>query len=171
VEVVIQANGLDSAHMVMDFGLFKNTIGPFIKSFDKTHSLWSKDDPDYIEYVKKENSRYLTMTHNPSAESISLYMFCVIDKILNNTAFNNKESNPTLHSVRVHETETGWAETSRNDMFFFKMSLDDISFSDAIINEWKDPDMWNKLVTKTPFVNPVAKQQVIVTEEDHYGLV
>lgn len=162
VEVLIESTGLDNGYMLMDFGLFKNTIGPFIKSFDNACSLWEKDDPEYVEYSKRDNPRVVTMKYNPSAESISLVMFHVIDKILENTEFHNNEKHPRLHSVRVHETETGWAETFRSDMEWAKISLSDVSFNDTIIQSWSDPDMWNKLVNQIPFVNSVVHQQVVL---------
>lgn len=166
VEVILSSTGLDNGHMLMDFGLFKNTIGPFIKSFDNACTLWSKDKPEYIEYSKKENPRHIIMNSNPSAESISLYMFYIIDKILQNTVFNNNENRPHLHSIRVHETETGWAESFGSDMNWFKVTLDDIKFSDAIVNGWKSPTMWDDLVKGNNFINPFAEQQVIEVKDN-----
>jgi len=87
-------------------------------------------------------------------------MFKVIDAIVKNTKFNNGEQDVELYAVRVHETATGYAESRREDMDWVDWGIEDITFSDDIVNEWKDKEMWNKLLANDPFVNNVVKQQV-----------
>ena len=87
------------------------------------------------------------------------------------TEFNNGEKEVSVSSVRVHETTTGYAESFQEDLEWFDFGLNDIEFSDGIKAEWKDPTMYDKLVswwnlgpegTLKPklFVNDVVEKQV-----------
>ena len=55
--------------------------------------------------------------------------FYAIDKILNEMPAVNGEGNVRLHSVRVHETATGYAEAFREDLALVHFSMDDFHFS------------------------------------------
>jgi len=64
--------------------------------------------------------------------------------------YKNKEKDVKLHSIVVHETDTGWAECFREDAYNFKnmgeIDLKDIVFSKRIQEEWKDKKMWEKIL-------------------------
>jgi 6-pyruvoyltetrahydropterin/6-carboxytetrahydropterin synthase len=101
----------------------------------------------------------------PSAEAYSLMFLFIIDKIVQATEFNNGERNPKVYSVRVHETDTGYAESFRNDLEWWDFDLEDVVFSDAIKAEWKDPQMYDKLIEASKngnkcFINSKVEQQV-----------
>jgi 6-pyruvoyltetrahydropterin/6-carboxytetrahydropterin synthase len=160
VEVFFTADGLDNGQMVMDFGLMKHTIGNFIDSFDHTYTAWNLETQEFKDFMIKNSSRYIEMPVSPSAEALSLMFLFVLDKIVKNTEFNNGEEGVRITSVRVHETTTGYAESFQDDLVYFPYELSDIHISDEIKSEWKDPDMWNKLLNGVPFVNPVVEQQV-----------
>ena len=100
------------------------------------------------------------MPVSPSAEMYSLMLFYIIDKILKNTQFGNGEKNVKLHSVRVHETETGYAESFREDLKYWNFSLENIIFSQQIKDEWSDSEMYDKLIKGIKFINPIPKQQI-----------
>jgi len=160
VEVFFTGKGLDNGQMIMDFGLMKSTIGDFVDSFDHAYSMWDKESDDFKDFIHTNSARYIEMPVSPSAEAYSLMMFKVIDAIVKNTKFNNGEQDVELYAVRVHETATGYAESRREDMDWVDWGIEDITFSDDIVNEWKDKEMWNKLLANDPFVNNVVKQQV-----------
>ena len=160
VELCLTADGLDNGGMIVDFGLLKGTIGDVVDSFDHAHSIWNKEDDKYKGFMKSWSDRWITMPCTPSAESYALMFFYIIDKIVKNTVFNNGEKNPRVHSVRVHETATGWAEAFRDDLEWVNYSLADIIFSDGVRNEWKDVEMWEQLLNGTPFENPIVSQQI-----------
>lgn len=161
VEIFLTAKGLDNGQMILDFGLFKTNIKDIVGIFDNAYSLWVKDKPDFKEYVTSNNKRWIELPVSPSAESLSVILFYLIDNVISNTEFNNGERTPSLHAVRVHETTSGYAESQREDLEFFEpYSLADITISDDIASSWKDPELWNKLVNKIPFVNPIVEQQV-----------
>lgn len=164
VEVVVDGGKLDNGQMVMDFGLFKPTIGEFVKSFDTAYTIWDAEPESFKQMVANHCPRVIITPTSPSAEAISLMMFHVIDAIIKNTQFNNGENSGlmSLYSVRVHETTSGWAEATRGTRGMWNYDVTDIKFSDAIAKSWKDPEFWNKLLTSQPYVNPVVEQQIIV---------
>ena len=154
VEVFFTSNGLDNGGMVMDFGLMKGPIKNFIDSFDHAYSLWSKEEGEFKEFIKNQSERWVEMPVSPSAEMYSLMFFFVIDKIISQTVFNNGEQQVKLHSVRVHETATGYAESFIEDLDYWDFTLNDIVFSDKVVSEWKDPQMYEKLKRGDLFINP-----------------
>lgn len=157
VEVFFTSDKLDNGQMIYDFGLTKETIKDIIDSFDHAYSMWDKESADFQKFIKDNSARYIIMPVSPSAEMYSLMFFYIIDKILKNTEFNNGEGNIKLHSVRVHETATGYAESFREDLEIWNYQLEDITFSEQIMEEWKDPKMYDKLIYGISFVNPAVE--------------
>lgn len=174
VEVFFTSKGLDNGAMVLDFGLMKGTIKDLIDSFDHAYSMWNKESQDFKDFVYLNSERWVSMPVSPSAESYSLMLFYIIDKMVQATEFNNGEDGVELYSVRVHETDTGYAESFRDDLKYFKFGLKDIEFSTAITKEWTDPYMYDRLYDyhhyndnfkcsddlRKPFINPSVKQQI-----------
>jgi 6-pyruvoyltetrahydropterin/6-carboxytetrahydropterin synthase len=164
VEVFFTADGLDNGGMIMDFGLMKNTIKDLIDSFDHAESLWSKDQIA-VEQAEYFSERYIIMPVTPSAEQYSLLFLFLIDKIIKATVFNNGEKNVRVHSVKVHETDTGYAQSFADDLYMINYKLEDIIFSDAVKQEWKSPTIFDDLIasdkTQIPcFENPTVDQQI-----------
>jgi len=164
VEVFFTSDGLDNGGMIMDFGLMKTTIKDLIDSFDHAESIWDKDFLA-VEQGEGFSDRYIIMPVTPSAEQYSLLFLFLVDKIIQTTEFNNGEKNVRVSSVKVHETDTGYAESFYDDLFMVEYSLSDIKFSEGIKNEWNDPKMFDKLIeadrTKTIcFRNPSVEQQI-----------
>jgi len=143
VEVFVKSDSLDKGFMVMDFILLNKT-GEFIHSFDHSYTLWDKEAEEVKSAVYRINTRVAEIPVSPSAEGYALLFLFVIDKIIANTHFVNGEGNVRLHSVRVHETQSGYAEASREDLALVNFSLDNILFSKGIQDEWKDKEWWNK---------------------------
>lgn len=165
VEVFIKSSGFDNGMMIMDFGLMKGTIKDFIDGFDHAYSMWNKESNNFKEFMKINSDRWIEMPVSPSAEAYSLMLFKVIDSIIKATEFNNGEKDVELYSVRVHETTTGYAESFREDMSWYDFELKDIKISDGIKSEFRDKEMFEKLIiaskTNTKcFRNDVVEQQV-----------
>ncbi|GAF02844.1 6-pyruvoyl trahydropterin synthase family protein [Saccharicrinis fermentans] len=165
VEVFLTSNKLDYGQMIYDFGLTKGTIKDIIDSFDHAYAMWSKESDDFKSFIKANSDRYIIMPVSPSAECFSLTLLFLIDKILQATEFKNGEGDVRVRSVRVHETETGYAEAFREDLEWFNFSLKDIIFSSEIKNEWTDKEMYDKLIAyydkqlgTKPFSNPVVSR-------------
>ncbi len=150
VEVKLKSDFLDNGQMVYDFGLMKLYIKDLIDSFDHAITLWSKDNKEYIEFARKFSERWVELPVNPSAEQFSRVFFLMIDRVLSLMEFKNGEKEVKLHSITVHETDTGYAECFREDAYNFEgmgeIKLEDIKFSDRIKEEWRDKDMWDKIL-------------------------
>ena len=164
VEVFLTADKLDNGMMIYDFGLMKGAIKDIIDSFDHALIIWDRDK-ELVEIAKKYSDRHIILPISSSAEAQSILFFKIIQEILNHTEMNNGEGNVKLVSVRIHETDTGYAEAFEDDLKLLKFDLKDIYFSEAIKKEWKDPQIWNKLLSvlgtdRKIFINPKVKKQV-----------
>lgn len=131
VEVFITSDRLDNGYMVMDFCRL-NKVKDFIESFDHTYSLWNREDEEFKAFIYKYNRRVAEIPISPSAEGYALMFFYAIDQILQNTERINGEGHIQLHSVRVHETATGYAEAFREDLKLVRFEMKDIRFTEDI---------------------------------------
>lgn len=157
VELFFTAPTLDRGQMVYDFGLTKGMIKDFIDAFDHAITLWSGDNPDYLKDMKKWSERWVELPVNPSAEQFARVFFLIIDRVLDQTVMVNGESEVTLDSVIVHETDTGYAKANREDACNDSMGLielDKIIFSESVKREWRNPYMFDELLEGKKFINP-----------------
>ncbi len=159
VELLLEAQALDHGQMVYDFGLLKQGPRTLIDAFDHAVALWSGDDPDYIAAAQRFSERWILIPVSPSAEQFSRLFFVLIDRLLQLTPMRNGEAGVRLHSVIVHETETGYAQCFREDADNPRMgliALEDIQFSDAIRKDWPDFELVDRLKRGEPINNPVT---------------
>jgi 6-pyruvoyltetrahydropterin/6-carboxytetrahydropterin synthase len=143
--------------MVYDFGLTKLHIKELIDSFDHAVTIWSGDDERYIADIKRHSSRWVLLPVSPSAEQFSRVIFLLVERVLELTNMVNGERNVKLHSIIVHETETGYAQGFQDDAYsklMGRIDLQDIIFSKGIQSEWSDNQLWEKLLTKATLSNP-----------------
>jgi len=157
VEVLLESNYLDNGQMVYDFGLTKLYIKELIEAFDHAITLWSEDDASYINDMKKHSERWIELPVSPSAEQFARVIYLMVERVLECTGMVNGERNVTLHSIIVHETETGYAQGFKEDAYselMGKISLTDIKFSKQIQSEWSNPNLWKALLVKKLMVNP-----------------
>jgi len=157
IEVLLESNYLDDGQMVYDFGLTKLYIKELIDSFDHAITLWSKDDTKYIEAMKKYSNRWVELPVSPSAEQFSRVIYLMVERILECTQMQNGEKEVKLHSIIVHETETGYAQGFKEDAhskLMGEIKLEDIIFSKQVCDEWSDSLLWVKLLAYTPIKNP-----------------
>lgn len=157
IEVLFESNYLDYGQMVYDFGLIKLSIKELIDSFDHSTTIWDKDDKEYVDMIKKHSLRWVSLPVSPSAEQFCRVIFLMIDKLLQLTQMSNGEKEVNLHSVIVHETDTGYAQGFREDAYsklMGKIELNEIVFSKQVMDEWSDKEMWNKLINGNVFINP-----------------
>ncbi len=157
IEVLLESNYLDDGQMVYDFGLTKRYIKELIDSFDHAITLWSKDDTSYIEAMKTYSNRWVELPVSPSAEQFSRVIYLMVERVLACTHMQNGERDVKLHSIIVHETETGYAQGFKEDAHSTLMGtikLEDIVFSEQVKSEWSDSDLWNKLLAHVHIKNP-----------------
>ena len=157
VELLFESNYLDNGQMVYDFGLMKQHMKELVDSFDHAITLWDGDDPEYLADMKKHSDRWIQLPVSPSAEQFTRVIFVMIDRLLKLTNTVNGEREVKLHSVIVHETDTGYAQGFENDAYSELMGtidLEKIRFSEGVMAEWSDPQLWEKIKGNEHFVNP-----------------
>ncbi len=157
IEVLLESNYLDDGQMVYDFGLTKLYIKELIDSFDHAITLWSKDDKEYIAAMKKHSNRWIELPVSPSAEQFSRVIYLMVERVLACTDMQNGEREVKLHSIIIHETDTGYAQGFKEDAhseLMGKIALKDIVFSEQVQSEWSDNKLWDKLLNYNPITNP-----------------
>lgn len=162
VEIFLEGNKLDNGSMILDFGILKGPVKNIFKAFENSYSYWSKESCEFQSYIIENNRKILELPFSPSAECYSIFFFYLIDRILSNTKFSNGEGKISLKSVRVHETETGYAECFKKDLKKFKkkMNLNHAKYIDKYDKELQN--FFNDLVSgsKIKFVNNKVEQQI-----------
>ena len=109
VEVFLQSDHIpEETGMVMDFIELKDTIGHFIDCFDHAIVLWEKDQEEYIQDMQKWSKRVVIMSDNPTAENMAILFHSMCRVMVGDRV--------TVKSVRVHETDTGYAESEFIDL-------------------------------------------------------
>jgi 6-pyruvoyltetrahydropterin/6-carboxytetrahydropterin synthase len=157
VELLFESNFLDNGQMVYDFGLMKQNMKALLESFDHGVSIWNKDDEEYIQDMKKHSKRWVELPVSPSCEQFSRVIFVMIDRLLNLTTCVNGEKEVKLHSVIVHETQTGYAQAFYEDAYSKNMgviNLDEIIFSDEVKDGFGDKELWENIKKGKKFLNP-----------------
>lgn len=148
VELILEAHAFDNGQMLYDFGLLKGGPRDLIDAFDHAVAIWDGDDADYVAACQRFSERWISLPVSPSAEQFSRLFFRLVDTLLRLTDTVNGEQDVRLHSVIVHETETGYAQCFREDAENPRMGLielDRIVFSEAITQAWRDPQLFEKL--------------------------
>ncbi len=159
VEILFESNFLDHGQMVYDFGLMKQNMKALVESFDHAITLWSGDNKEYREDMKKHSCRWVELPVSPSAEQFSRVIFLMIDALLVLTCKVNGEKEVKLHSVIVHETETGYAQCFKEDAYseaMGKIALEDIIFSDEVREDFGDANLFEDIKNQKSFTNPAS---------------
>lgn len=159
VEIKLYSNYLDNGQMVYDFGLLKQNIKDIVEMFDHAITLWSGDNKNYIEDMKKHSARWIELPVSPSAEQYSRVIYLLCERVLELTNVKNGEKEVKLQSVIVHETDTGYAEAFYEDAhskLMGEIDIKDIKISDAIKDDFKDKELWEKLQNGIRFDNPTT---------------
>jgi len=125
VEVILENSSLDETGMVMDFKKLKDEFHKFIDNFDHSLIIWKEDKAlTDVELLNKLNPRWMIVSYNVTAENMAKHIFEYLVHILK---FQ-------IHSVKVHETSTGYAEYVATDIFAgFKPTLLNVQYSDELL--------------------------------------
>jgi 6-pyruvoyltetrahydropterin/6-carboxytetrahydropterin synthase len=162
VEITFRGNKLDHAGMLVDFGLMKNVIKPFIDSFDHCHVICQYDDPEYVEFFKNHNRRYIIVPFNPSAEMLAIMIHMYVQRIISNTEFTNGEGGIRVEHVTIHETATGSATSDWEDVEnYWDFGNWHVSFSEEIMSNWP-VELINLMSGPYKIKNPEIKQQICI---------
>lgn len=132
VEVFFEADQLTHYGMVIDFGDLK-TIKAFLDRFDHSYHFWTQESDEFKNFHRKYDARNIELPFSPSAENYSIYFLKAIRDIMKQEKFDNKHAKCVR--VRVHETDTGYAEADELDLYLHEYyKLSDIKFSEGIFN-------------------------------------
>lgn len=132
VEVFFESDVLTDYGMVIDFGDLIE-IKKFLDRFDHAYHFWTKESEEFKEFHRKYDARNIELPFSPSAENYAIYFLKVIKRIVYDSKFDNKAAKCV--SVRVHETDTGYAEATELDLYLHDYyKLEDVKFSDGIFN-------------------------------------
>lgn len=148
VELLLEAHAFDNGQMIYDFGLLKGAVRELIDAFDHAVTLWSGDNLDYLAAMCRHSERWVLIPVSPSAEQFSRLFFHLVDAVLTLTGMANGEADVQLHSVIVHEIDTGYAQCFREDALNPRMGLIDlhaIEFAPAITATWRDPELFERI--------------------------
>lgn len=163
IELILEGNKLDNAGMLYDFGLMKGTVKEFIDSMDHCYILCSKDSDEFKYFIKKNCDRWIEIPFNPSAECLAMFIQWWVNYIINHTKTSNGECSFLCTAVKYHETATGYAESSFNDLAdIWKPEWKEYTnykFSDGVIKDWSK-DLCDILIAQQTITNPIVKQQI-----------
>jgi 6-pyruvoyltetrahydropterin/6-carboxytetrahydropterin synthase len=162
-ELFLTADRLDRGQMVYDFGLLKGTVKDFLDGFDHAALFWEREKAPYKAAMKRESRRWVQLPVSPTAEQLSRVIFVAVQALLDATEKVNGDDTARMQSVILHETETGYAQCFREDAYSPVMGEIDLSrvvWSPAVKAEWRDPKMWDKLVSGGRFKNPRPEIQI-----------
>ena len=114
VEVFLRTNNggvacLNDAGMVVDFGEIKDILNDYFDQWDHALVMPSAMDGDYIYALKNYNKKLILVDYNPTAEMMARDMYGAVDRLLKQCRADAGMS-WYVCGVRVHETETGYAE-------------------------------------------------------------
>ncbi len=148
-ELFLKSDKPNTAMMVSDFKAVKDIgINDFFDSFDHAVTIWSKDPRSKI--IKEINpDRHIVVPFNPTAEMLSKAFFYVAKAIYESTAPLSGEQDARVSQVIVHETDTGYAAFSEEDVDADRFS--DIQFEKWIISngikvDWKNKEWFGKVL-------------------------
>lgn len=162
-EILLTADRLDRGQMVYDFGLLKLHVKDLLDGFDHATLFWEKESPEYAKAMKKNSKRWVQLPVSPTAEQLTRVIFVAAQALLDNTQRANGDDSARLHSVILHETETGSAQCFRDDAYNSDMGEIDLKrvvFSPQVKAEWADPKMWEKLLKGEAFKTRAPKMQI-----------
>ena len=163
VELFLTADKLDGGQMVYDFGLLKGTVKDLLDGFDHAALFWDKEAATYAKAMKENSKRWVQLPVSPTAEQLSRVIFVAVQTLLDQTDKVNGDDSARVHSVILHETETGYAQCFRSDAYdagMGEIDLKRVVWSPAVKDEWHDPKMWDKLVSGGRFKNEKPEVQI-----------
>ena len=166
VELFLTADKLDDGQMVYDFGLLKGTVKDFLDGFDHASLFWDKESTTYAKAVKDNSKRWVQLPVSPTAEQLTRVIFVAVQALLDQTDKVNGDESARVKSVILHETETGYAQCFRQDAYdagMGEIDLKRVVWSQAVKDEWREPKMWDKLVSGGRFKN--VKPEVQITAD------
>jgi 6-pyruvoyltetrahydropterin/6-carboxytetrahydropterin synthase len=104
LECFFSSRFLDETGMVIDFGEVKEKMKELLEEYDHALIMPNTFSADYLSCLNNWNSKLKIVSYNPTAEKMAEDLYFKIKKIL-----------PLIKKVRLHETETGFAEFEQGE--------------------------------------------------------
>ena len=145
VEVFLKPDLSPDNITVIDTVLLNN-IKEFIHSFDHAFTLWNKESDEVRDGIYKINTRVAEIPVSPSAEGYALLFSFVIYQMISAAKLADEGGEVTLQAVGVHETKSGYAESSIEDLNLVRFAIEDVKFNEGIMREWKDKEWWTRML-------------------------
>ncbi len=162
-ELQLSAERLDRGQMVYDFGLLKRHVKDFLDGFDHATLFWERESAEFRRSIAKHSRRWIRFPVSPTAEQLSRVIFVGARALLAATERANGDEAARVHSVTLHETETGCAQCFEADADSLEMGRIDLArvvFSPAVKADWADPKMWEKLLKGARFKTSAPEVQI-----------
>lgn len=144
VEVFLKPD-LSQHSLRLTNGALLNNIRELIHSFDHAFTLWDREPDEIKDGIYRINTRVAEIPVSPSAEGYALLFLFMIDQIISTHKLVNGECNVKLYAVGVHETKSGYAESTIEDLDLFRFTKDDVKFNAGIKREWKEREWWTRI--------------------------
>ena len=117
IEVFFEGQKVDNAGMLLDFGITKKILKPFIEIHNNAVLIWKRDDENYKNFIKSKTDNWIELSFTPSAELLAAYFQLHFTGFLERVKLkNNEDQKLSLVKTRYHETRTGWAEANSIDV-------------------------------------------------------
>ena len=167
IETFYSGINVDNAGMLMDFGLGKITMKPFIELHQDAVLMWKEDSKSYKDFIKSKTDNWIELTFTPSAELLAAYFHLNLNSLLDRIQFaNNEDNNIELIKTRYHETRTGYAEANQDDINSLlidqKWILMNNQLGPAVIEKLKmiDTELGVPLFSDKPIIIDTPDQQI-----------
>lgn len=109
VELVLSCQRLDRNGMVMDLDILSR-LTPVVDKYDHALIL-PLTVPTYLQtQLEEHNSKIVVVDFNPTAENLAMELYYDFVKVLSTQLEAREGDRLHVESVRLHETEGGWAE-------------------------------------------------------------
>jgi len=108
IEIFLKSEELNQDGMVIDFGEVKQLIKEYIDSWDHALVISQDMSEEYIEALQF-NKKLKIVNYNPTAENMAKDIFDNVRRLLEPISIRNDHWFK-LEKVRIHETDTGYAE-------------------------------------------------------------
>lgn len=117
LELFLKSKKLNEDGMIVDFAYLKEILGQVVNQFDHKFIVFENDEDagggeelTIVDQNILDNLGFLYVEFNPTAENMARFFYEQIEAVF----YKNEElRNILIEAVRIHETETGWAEYSK----------------------------------------------------------
>jgi 6-pyruvoyltetrahydropterin/6-carboxytetrahydropterin synthase len=114
IEIVLEADTLDANDMVCDFKRLKTLVENYIATLDHAMCL-NTQDPHFSFYQKTYGDRIVAFENvDPTSELMAERIFNHAETALKRLPGSEMARRVSVVRVRVHETNTSWAEFGRS---------------------------------------------------------